>query len=180
MLSSFGRVNATDLADEVVQRARHRHPVATFRSGDFMSLDFSEQSFDVVVSLEVLSHVADQQAFMHRIARLLRPGGLLMMATQNGFVLERFNRIPSPGPGQLRRWVNRRELRDLAEREFDVRELFTATPVANRGVMRFVNSKRLNQAIQKVLGDRFDRFKEKAGLGWTLMLLAEVPDVAQI
>jgi SAM-dependent methyltransferase len=172
-LSAFGRLTATDLADEVIREARRRYPGATFMAGDFMALDLPEQAFDVVVTLEVLAHVADQPAFMAKVARLLRPGGLLMMATQNRFVLERFNRVPPPAPGQLRRWVKRGELHDLAELEFDVHELFTITPIADRGVMRLVNSKRLNRAIGTVVGGRLERLKEKAGLGWTLMLLAE-------
>jgi 2-polyprenyl-3-methyl-5-hydroxy-6-metoxy-1,4-benzoquinol methylase len=175
-LTPFGRVWATDLADDVVHEAGRRHPEATFMAGDFMSLDFPEEGFDVVVSLEVLAHVADQPAFVRRIDQLLRPGGQLMMATQNRFVLERLNRVPPPGPGQLRRWVNRRELRQLAQGVgLEVRELFSVTPIADRGVMRVVNSKRLNRGVHKVVGDGVDRLKERAGLGWTLMLLAEKP-----
>ena len=55
-----------------------------------MALDFGVGQFDVAVSLEVLSHVADTQAFIDKIASLLKPGGYLMLATQNRSVLERY------------------------------------------------------------------------------------------
>ena len=93
-----------------------------------MELELGANSFDVVVTLEVLSHVADQRAFIRKLARHLRPGGHLMLATQNRFVLQYLNRRPPPLPGQLRRWVDRRELRDLLEPEFEVSELFSVTP----------------------------------------------------
>ena len=65
-LTSFGRVTATDLSDEVLARAQHRTPDVRFVSGDFMNLDFGINSFDVVITLEVLAHVADQRAFLKK------------------------------------------------------------------------------------------------------------------
>lgn len=171
-LSAYGQVTATDLSDEVVGRARIRMPHVHFVAGDFMELTFPEASFDVVVTLEVLSHVENQPAFLSRIARLLRPGGRLMMATQNRPVLERYNNIPPPGPGQLRRWVSRAELRDLLDPMFDVKLIFSVTPKANRGVMRYVNSPKLNRPIRALVGERLEHLKERLGLGWTLMALA--------
>jgi 2-polyprenyl-3-methyl-5-hydroxy-6-metoxy-1,4-benzoquinol methylase len=174
-LLPFGRVTATDLSDDVLDRARQRIPEAAFVAGDFMALDFGSAAFDVVSTLEVLSHVADQPAFIAKLARHLRPGGHLMLATQNRPVLERYNRIPPPGPGQLRRWVDKHELRRLLAREFEVLELFSITPKANRGMMRVINSRTFNRPIRALVGARFDRLKEAAGLGWTLMALAHKP-----
>ena len=171
-LTEFGRLTATDLSDEVLSRAQRRLPAVAFVAGDFMALPFEREHFDVVVSLEVLSHVADQPAFIAKLASLLRPGGHLMLATQNRPVLQRWNEIPPPAPGQLRRWVDRHELRALLEPHFQVRELFSITPRSNRGLMRLVHSRTLNRPIRAVLGRRIDRLKERLGLGWTLMTLA--------
>ena len=171
-LARFGRVTATDLSDEVLARAKQCVPEVQFVAGDFMSLDFGGNAFDIAVSLEVLSHVADQRAFIQKIARHLRPAGYLMLATQNRFVLQHFNRIPPPAPGQLRRWVDQRELRMLLEPEFEVLQLFSVTCRANRGLMRLIHSRKLNWLVRVLIGDRVERFKEAIGLGWTLMALA--------
>jgi len=171
-LSRYGAVTATDLSDEVLARAQERVPQVRFVAGDFMDLDFGEGCFDVVVSIEVLSHVADHAAFVDKMARLLRDGGLLMLATQNRPVLERYNSIPPPAPGQLRRWFDSEELRRLLDAEFDIEELFSVTPLASRGVMRWVNSRTVNRPIRWLAGNRFDLLKERLGLGWTLMALA--------
>jgi 2-polyprenyl-3-methyl-5-hydroxy-6-metoxy-1,4-benzoquinol methylase len=163
-LVPFGTVVGTDLADDVVNRARERVPEATFVAGDIMSVDVGGD-FDVIVSLEVLSHVADQPAFLSRLHSLLTVGGRLLIATQNRPVLERFNRIPPPGPGQLRRWVDRRELRGLLEGAgFVVDEMRLRTPKSDHGPMRVVAK------TGRVL--RCSGLLERLGFGWTIMARA--------
>ncbi|WP_421926470.1 class I SAM-dependent methyltransferase [Neoaquamicrobium sediminum] len=171
-LAAFGNVTATDLSSTQIETARTLFPQVRFLAGDFMTLELEPEQFDVVVTLEVLAHVADQQAFVERIARLLKPNGLLMLATQNRPVLERYNRIEPPGPGQIRRWVDARELTALLTRSFRILELKSITPRANRGVMRLLNSRKINYPVRALFDDRFERLKERLGLGWTLVALA--------
>jgi 2-polyprenyl-3-methyl-5-hydroxy-6-metoxy-1,4-benzoquinol methylase len=172
-LAQFGRTTGTDLSDQVLARASKRFPQVSYVSGDFMELEFGDAKFDVLVALEVLSHVADQPAFIEKLARHLRPGGALMLATQNRPVLQKFNRIPPPEPGQLRRWVDKYELRQLLEPHFKIRELFSVSPRANRGLMRLVNSYKLNCILRALFGNKVERLKERLGLGWTLMVWAQ-------
>ncbi|MDN5927244.1 MAG: methyltransferase domain-containing protein [Hyphomicrobiales bacterium] len=171
-LSPFGAVTGTDLSHEVLDRARMRLPDVRFVAGDFMTLDFGGNAFDVVTTVEVLSHVADQPAFIAKLAYHLRPGGHLMLATQNRPVLERYNRIAPPKPGQLRRWVDKNELKRLLSKKFEIVEIFSITPKANKGLMRIINSRTFNRPVHALVGRRLDRLKEAAGLGWTLMALA--------
>lgn len=41
------------------------------------------RAFDVVLNMEVIEHVADRDAFLDDCARLVRPGGLMFLATLN-------------------------------------------------------------------------------------------------
>jgi 2-polyprenyl-3-methyl-5-hydroxy-6-metoxy-1,4-benzoquinol methylase len=168
-LTPFGTVTGTDLSDELLAKAQVRHPDIKFIAGDFMRLDFGGEPYDVAVSLEVLSHVPDQQAFVAKIAGLLKPGGHLMLATQNRPVLERYNRIPPPSAGQLRRWVDAAELEALLTGHFDLLKLYSVTPRADHGLMRIATSHKINVAIDALVGTRFRDFLERRGLGWTLM-----------
>jgi 2-polyprenyl-3-methyl-5-hydroxy-6-metoxy-1,4-benzoquinol methylase len=173
-LKEFGKVTATDLCDEVLARAQARVPDVKFIAGDFMQLDFPQRAYDVVVSLEVLSHVADHDAFIAKLTRLLKPGGALILATQNRPALERFNRVPPPAAGQLRRWFDRRELKALLGAHLRVRRIVAISPHSNKGLTRLIAggpARRLMRAIpgrlpQRLLAPLF---------GWTLMALAEKP-----
>lgn len=41
------------------------------------------ETFDVILNMEVIEHVADRDAFLGACARMLRPGGLMIVATIN-------------------------------------------------------------------------------------------------
>lgn len=174
-LTEFGRVVGTDLSDEVLARAADRCPSVEFVAGDVMSLDFGARKFDAAISLEVLSHVADQPAFMDKIAAMLKPGGHFIIATQNRPALMR-NAIPAPQPGQLRHWVDRHELTALLQPKFKLLELRSITPMFNRGFLRAVNSSKLHRLAASLklepVGKTVIRMQEKAWLGWTLVALA--------
>lgn len=173
-LICFGQVTGTDLAGEVIDRARARVPRASFLSGDFMSLDLPRHGADVIVTLEVLSHMADQPAFVAKLAEALKPGGHLMIATQNRFVLERYASVAPRGEGQIRQWVDHRQLRKLLLPRFEILELTSIYPnFGHIGLLRLVNSPKLNAVVSRVVPRAtIDRLKERWYLGHTLMALA--------
>lgn len=162
-LAAYGTVTGIDLADEVIARAQQRSPRIAFIAANFMEYSFNEQ-FDVAVALEVLSHVVEQTDFVRRVAAIVKPGGLLMLATQNKPILERARWIPGPTPGQIRHWVNAKQLRALLEPYFKLVELTSVLPVGRK----------LNKPLELLFERRaIERAKEKALLGHTLMALAQ-------
>jgi 2-polyprenyl-3-methyl-5-hydroxy-6-metoxy-1,4-benzoquinol methylase len=46
-------------------------------------LPFPDEYFDVVVSNHVIEHVSDQQLHLSEIARVLKPNGVVYLATPN-------------------------------------------------------------------------------------------------
>lgn len=150
-LSRFGRVTGTDLSEEVLRKASEKWPAIRFISGDFFTLDLQPESFDVVVTLEVLSHVADQRDFVARLAKLLKPGGMLLLATQNRPVLERWSAIGDPIPGQIRNWVGVAQLRTLLRDHFTSLQIESVVPVGDQGLLRIVNSTKLNRLLGLLL-----------------------------
>ncbi len=54
-----------------------------YRPSDVEALAESGSAFDVVVNMEVVEHVADREAFLAASARLVAPGGAMVLATLN-------------------------------------------------------------------------------------------------
>jgi 2-polyprenyl-3-methyl-5-hydroxy-6-metoxy-1,4-benzoquinol methylase len=176
-LVDYGSVTGVDLADDVLARSRERMPAVTFLAGDMMTLDLGSGAFDVIITLEVLSHVADHVAFVARLAGLLRPNGYLVMATQNRPILKRNESVRPAEPGQMRRWIDSHELRRLLSPLFRIRSLRSLSPKGHKGFLRYVNSYKLNGGLNAVFGERrVARVKEWLGLGWTLMVFAQKRD----
>jgi len=171
-LAPFGTVTGTDLSALAIEEARRRCPGLRFEAGDFAEMDLPPGAFDAVVTLEVLAHVPDAADFLAKIAGLLRPGGYLMLATQNRPVLERWSGVPAQGAGQIRRWVDRRELRRLVERHFEVVELSSVHPVGDRGLLRWLNADALLESLRPLrLRWPYLRMLELLMLGHTLLVL---------
>jgi 2-polyprenyl-6-hydroxyphenyl methylase/3-demethylubiquinone-9 3-methyltransferase len=55
----------------------------TYRAATAEALVAESQAFDVVLNMEVVEHVADVEAYLGACARLLKPGGLTLIATLN-------------------------------------------------------------------------------------------------
>jgi 2-polyprenyl-6-hydroxyphenyl methylase/3-demethylubiquinone-9 3-methyltransferase len=67
---------------EVARRHAERSGLAIdYRNATAEALAESGAQFDIVVALEVLEHVAGPKAFVATLGRLVKPGGLLFLAT---------------------------------------------------------------------------------------------------
>ncbi|EPX85889.1 phosphatidylethanolamine N-methyltransferase/phosphatidyl-N-methylethanolamine N-methyltransferase [Rubellimicrobium thermophilum DSM 16684] len=79
------RVTGIDASEAMLERARAAHgrrpTVESLRIMDARSLDFADESFDVVAAMHVLSVVPEPRRVMAEIARVLRPGGQAVTVT---------------------------------------------------------------------------------------------------
>jgi 2-polyprenyl-3-methyl-5-hydroxy-6-metoxy-1,4-benzoquinol methylase len=173
-LAEFGTVVGIDIADVSIRQAREWYPHIQFECEDLSNSAGRRGEFDVVVSLETLSHVVDQPAFIKRISEVLKPGGLLILTTQNRVVFERRADVTPLAIGQIRNWVSPGELRRLLGDRFVVRRLTTLMPEGNLGILRIVNSTRLNRLLGLFASRAsLQRTKEQLGLGQTIAVLAQ-------
>ena len=81
-------VTAVDASSENIGTARaHAEMVGldiAYRAATVEQLEAEGVGpFDVVLTMEVIEHVADPEAFVRACARLVRPGGVMMVATLN-------------------------------------------------------------------------------------------------
>jgi 2-polyprenyl-6-hydroxyphenyl methylase/3-demethylubiquinone-9 3-methyltransferase len=69
---------------EVARRHAERAGVAVDYRGETVEMVAGRgETFDIVLAMEVVEHVADVQAFVTACARVVKPGGFLAMATLN-------------------------------------------------------------------------------------------------
>ncbi|MFM8704804.1 MAG: class I SAM-dependent methyltransferase, partial [Planctomycetia bacterium] len=86
LLAEGVRVTGIDISSGVVTEASARNPGLEAVVADVRCLPFAEAAFDVVFSGSTLDHfesVADIQAALGEICRVLRPGGTLILTLDN-------------------------------------------------------------------------------------------------
>lgn len=96
----------------IVERLkRTRSNIENFIIGDMTKSDIPDESYDIVVSVEVLEHVEEDEKFVNEVCRVLKPGGRFIMTTPNGDYLE--NKNPDH-----KRHYKKEQLSDLLRRHF--------------------------------------------------------------
>jgi ubiquinone/menaquinone biosynthesis C-methylase UbiE len=113
-------ISGCDVSDQGLEIARTNNPGVSFLGMDNESIDCLDESFDLVISIEVLEHVGDVRKAIQEIVRVLRPGGTALITTPcaNRFSLEwvrnflsggllpshdGYGRFATDEPGHLRR-----------------------------------------------------------------------------
>jgi 2-polyprenyl-3-methyl-5-hydroxy-6-metoxy-1,4-benzoquinol methylase len=73
-------VTGIDISRFAIEYARSRFGFDA-RHGSFTQEEFSESSFDLVTMWDVIEHVPDPRAYIHKAAAVLKTGGVLTLAT---------------------------------------------------------------------------------------------------
>lgn len=178
-LAAFGKATGTDLSLKAMEEARTKFPNASFLGGDLFEVPLPQAHFDLVVSQQVIAHVVEQPRYVERAASLLRSKGHLIVTTPNRFVMDRLGDQgwDATPPEHIEQWLTRQDLHRLLEPRFEILRSTSILPMGDRGILHFVNSAKLNRFLGLVLStERLDAWKERAGLGYTLIVLARKRD----
>ncbi len=80
-------VTGVDAAEKNIKtaqvHAREQGLQIDYRAGEVEDLTATGERFDVILNMEVVEHVADVNAFLGACADLLKPGGVMIVATIN-------------------------------------------------------------------------------------------------
>jgi SAM-dependent methyltransferase len=93
-------VVAVDLSPRMVELARERGVEA--QVGDVQELPFEDGAFDVAIAAWMLYHVPDLDRGIAELARVLRPGGRLVVTTNSRFNLIELRELVGSGPSPLK------------------------------------------------------------------------------
>jgi len=72
-------VVGVDVAEAMIARARRAYPALDFRRADAHELPFADASFDAVVGNLAVMHLSRPERAMAEFARVLRPGGRVVL-----------------------------------------------------------------------------------------------------
>src|SRR5260221_9228884 len=80
------QVTGIDLSADAIAHAKRNYSAlgnASFECAPCTRLPIADGSVDVAVSFETLEHIAEQDAFLDELARVLKPEGLLILSCPN-------------------------------------------------------------------------------------------------
>ena len=110
-------VMGVDIDPDIIARAQRIYldTGACFSVGDIRKdLSLETDSFDVVVCLETIEHIAEQEHFVSELRRVLRPGGVLIISTPD---ISRATAVGNDNPFHVRE-LSLNEFRTLVETQF--------------------------------------------------------------
>jgi SAM-dependent methyltransferase len=131
---------------------------------DMTRTSLPDASFDGVVSIEVIEHVPDDRAFVRQIARVLRPGGWLVLSTPNGDYVK--NEPPNFIPDHIRHY-KKAELEALLAGSFADVNVFYAVSTGRNRVrgLRSIDPRRPLRALGTAASNVLNRLESRGVAG---------------
>jgi ubiquinone/menaquinone biosynthesis C-methylase UbiE len=100
VLRSAREIVATDFSFQALLNFGFKHPNLLLMQCDVCQLPLPSNSFDLAMSSQVLEHIPNQQSrlqFMQQLARVLKPGGRLILTVYNWDKNRQAHAVPKEG-----------------------------------------------------------------------------------
>lgn len=84
IIKNAASYTAIDKIEGVIEDLRKKYPAATFLTANIPPFHgLADNTFDTVVSFQVIEHIEDDTTFLKEIHRVLKPGGRAFLTTPN-------------------------------------------------------------------------------------------------
>jgi 2-polyprenyl-3-methyl-5-hydroxy-6-metoxy-1,4-benzoquinol methylase len=119
--AKFGaKVTGIDIGPNLVKISKQKVPAGKFLVASASDLPFKNHSFETLLSTEVIEHVENQSKAIKEMARVVKPGGVLVITTPNKIFKPFFDFLSRTGirPYQgNEKWIYPWELKEMLEKE---------------------------------------------------------------
>lgn len=128
------RITGFDVNDDSVRLAQLRNPRGTFATGDIYNIDQPDDSFDVVVSFEVLEHLHEPDRALAEMARVAKRAVVLSVPHEPFFCLANAARgknldiDPKGSDPDHRNFWSREAFGRFVDRQMDVMRITGSLP----------------------------------------------------
>lgn len=130
---------AIDKIGKIVDTLQSKYPSYNWNKGLFPPVPFEDNSFDSIVSFQVIEHVKNDKLFLSEIFRILRPGGVALLTTPN------IKMTLTRNPWHVREYTAD-ELLTLAKNYFDNAEMKGVA--GNEKIMTYYNENK--ESVKKI------------------------------
>ena len=108
--------------DTITSQLKARNNVKEVVYDDMTKTKLPPESFDGVITIEVIEHVPEDEKFVANIAKVLKPGGFLVLSTPNGDHV-----VNNTNPDHIRHY-KKAELEALLKKYFSKVTVYYAVP----------------------------------------------------
>lgn len=175
----FGPTTAIDLSKIAIDKASTKFPYVNFFEADILNLQYEPNSFDIVISQEVIEHlenVTQQENYIKIAFNILKPGGFFIITTPNRNTFEAMTKESRI------KWSNQPyenllspfELKKLIKKYFQLLRFYTIIPgYGQKNFYRIVNSKKLMEFLDNIkIGWIFNELRLRWGYGLHFLVTA--------
>jgi ubiquinone/menaquinone biosynthesis C-methylase UbiE len=83
LMPKIEKYSAIDKIVPVIEGLKKKFPTGNFCSENIPPLPYDDNTFDCIVSFQVIEHIADDHLYLKEISRVLKPKGLALITTPN-------------------------------------------------------------------------------------------------
>ena len=168
-----GNACGLDLSEKAMSVAKKMFPELKFISGNALSTPFEDQSFDIVISQEVIEHIEAQSQYVEECNRLLRNGGYLILTTPNRYYFDR-RKGGNYSNQPIENLLTPQELRKLLIPKFKVIRHVTIIPATgDYGIYSILDNRWIKGGLHKIgLSKLHETLKNKLMLSLNQIVLA--------
>ena len=146
LLDHVAQYDAVDKIAAAVESLQRKYDSADFQVANIPPLsDYEDESYDAVISFQVIEHIKADDYYLKEIYRVLKPGGIALITTPN------IKKTLTRNPWHIREYTAD-QLTDLSKKIFDVVEMKGIS--GNEKVWAYYESNKAS--VQRIT--RFDLF----------------------